>query len=136
LHAGATGWFEDLFRVRYQYRALRGDFGPEERAYSQQQEAVLAIAGTAFYSSEEIRDQVYSELYKGIANNKIYFLGRQLTQGSIVTLATRYSGTGIVGGVGFTGSLTTVAGYGRALNLYDQGVTDITRLLSGAAVGK
>lgn len=55
---------------------------------------------------------------------------------AMVGLMSRYSGTGLAGWAVFTTSYTTTAGFGRGLNLFDQGICDPVSLISGSVVGK
>ncbi|WP_172975471.1 RHS repeat-associated core domain-containing protein [Microbulbifer sp. THAF38] len=149
MRSGAEGLFEDLFRVRWHYRALNGDFGPEEKAHALLADQALSAAGALYYSSAEIelngemvnfRSEVNNAVFDTISSNKAYFAGRQLAQGAMVGLVMRYGPRGLLkkGTLwgGLTGSATTVSGFGRGLNLFDQGVRDPVSLMSGAISGK
>ncbi|WP_020414841.1 hypothetical protein [Microbulbifer variabilis] len=145
MREGAEGLFEDLFRVRWHYRALNGDFGPEEQAHTLLADKTLTAAGALYYSDAQIdvngemvsfRSEVNSAVYEAISNNRAYFAGRQMAQGSMVGLMSRYSGTGLAGGAVFTTGFTTTAGFGRGLNFFDQGIRDPVSLISGSVVGK
>lgn len=144
-HAGAEGFFGDLFLVRYHYRALNGEFGLEEQAYALLADEALATAGALYYSDAQIvldgelsslRTEVHSGVYTAVLNNKAYFLAGQMTQGAMVGLMSSYSGTGLGGGAVFTSAFFTTAGFGRGLQLFDQGVRDPVSPLSGSIVGK
>lgn len=107
MRAGAEGLFEDLFRVRWHYRALNGDFGADEQAHALLADKTLTAAGALYYSDAQIevngrvvdfRSEVNSTVYDAISNNRAYFAGRQMAQGAMVGMMSRYSGTGLAGG--------------------------------------
>ncbi len=149
MRKGAEGLYEDFFRVRYHYRALAGDFGTDVQADAELAENVLTTAAALYYYDAQIsvngkmvnfRAEAHSAALNSISHNKAYFAGRQLAQGAMVGLITRYAPGGMLGkaplGVGLTASMTSVAGYGRALNLYDYGVRNSVSLMSAAIAGK
>jgi RHS repeat-associated protein len=149
MRRGAEVLFEDFFRVRWHYRALNGDFGIEEKEHAILADKALTTAAGMYYLDKEVklngqmvnfRSEVNDAVYNSISNNKAYFAGRQLAQGAMVGLVMRYAPGGLFNKVtlwgGLTGSATTVSGFGRGLNLFDQGVRDPVSLMSGAISGK
>jgi hypothetical protein len=56
MRAGAEGQFEDLFRARWHYRALNGDFGADEQAHALLAGKTLTAAGILYYQK---RGQIY-----------------------------------------------------------------------------
>ncbi len=55
MRRGAEVLFEDLFRVRWHYRALNGDFGDSERAHTLQADQALSTAAGMYSLDKEIK---------------------------------------------------------------------------------
>jgi len=150
IHIGAQSFFKDLFRVRFHYRALSGDFGLAEQLYAKTADLAITHSLKAYYDggdiskvdgltisvngSTDIRSAVNGKIGSAVSGNPYFVSGRTGAQMLIMGVVGRYSGTGFYG-AGASFGIFGVATFGRALNLYDDGVRDTVDLLSGAISG-
>jgi RHS repeat-associated protein len=156
---GFASFFEDISRVKKQFKALSGDLGEDAKKKALAADLILTTASAGFYFDAtieidgkvvNIRNEAQKALTKSFNEHTTFFAGRASAQTSagmfLTTVGKKALGLKLfskqTGGlyvslmVGNAGSLLTISSYGRGLNLIDKGVSNPIDLLSGSFIGR
>ena len=157
--AGARSYFEDILRFRFHQQALRGEFGEAERLYALTADLVISTAFKLYWENSTISPidsivisldgettvtgVINNQVLSSLDNNKEYYIGRAATQLAVSIFVTRrivpfHKIPGISkfasgGGVGLVN--ISASTYGRALNLFDNGVRNAGVLVRESLLG-
>jgi len=128
---GAQSLFDDLFRVRYHYRALAGEFGLGEQLYALSTDATITHALKAYYDggdiskidgltisvngSTDLREVVNSQVGALMRANQDFMIGRLGAQAAMNYTVGRVSGAGLYGSIGVGSGTFGIATFGRGL---------------------